>query len=331
MGRDPHSLGRDDSWEGVRAVVAGMGRSGFAAADNLTHVGAHVVALDDSEDDPRPEQATLLGILGADVRLGEGAAGTLPGDVDVVVLSSGWPTDTPLLTQALARDVPVWSDAELAWRLRGEAPAPWLALTGTTGRATTLRLLAAMLTAAGLRTIEAGCSGQPLVEAVMTDHGGAGDPYDVLAVALSADELRWSPSVRAESAAVLDVDVGAAEDTRILGRIYEGVERACVYNVADPATEQLVRDAEVVEGARAIGFTLGTPGVGMLGVVDDVLCDRAFVEDRQTSAAELCTVGELASPDPALVAHALAAAALARAHGVPPAAVREALRGFRPE
>ena len=66
------------------------------------------------------------------------------------------------------------------------------------------------------------------------------------------------------------------------GRIYEGVQRACVYNVADPVTEQLVRDADVAEGARAIGFTLGTPAVGMLGLVDDVLADRAFVEDRRT-------------------------------------------------
>ena len=74
------------------------------------------------------------------------------------------------------------------------------------------------------------------------------------------------------------------------GRIYTGVERACVYNVADPVTEQLVRDADVTEGARAIGFTLGTPTVGMLGVVDDVLADRAFVDDRQHSAAELATI-----------------------------------------
>ena len=64
------------------------------------------------------------------------------------------------------------------------------------------------------------------------------------------------------------------------GRIYQRVQRACVYNVADPVTEDLVREADVQEGARAIGFTLGTPGVGMMGVVDDVLCDRAFVEER---------------------------------------------------
>jgi UDP-N-acetylmuramoylalanine--D-glutamate ligase len=69
----------------------------------------------------------------------------------------------------------------------------------------------------------------------------------------------------------------------------------------------------------------------MVGLVDDVLADRAFVEERQTSAAELCTVGDLASDAPHFVANALAAAALARSHGVPPVAVRQALREFRPD
>ena len=50
------------------------------------------------------------------------------------------------------------------------------------------------------------------------------------------------------------------------------------------------RDADVVEGARAIGFTLGMPGVGMLGLVEDILVDRAFIEQRSDSAAELVTV-----------------------------------------
>lgn len=334
MTLDLDSLGRHDNWEQVRAVVAGMGVSGFAAADNLTHIGASVIGLDEAVTDARREQATLLEILGADIRLGAGMTAQLPADADVLVTSPGWHPDAPLLAQARARGIPIWGEVELAWRLRDpEHPAPWLAVTGTNGKTTTVQMLEAMLRAAGLRTVAAGNVGLPLVEVVMDP-----EPYDVIAVELSSFQLHYTSSVHTESAAVLniaedhldwypDMDAYAADK----GRIYSGVERACVYNVSDQRTEQLVRDADVAEGARAIGFTLGTPDVGMLGVVDDILCDRAFVEDRRTSAAEICTVADLASPAPHFVANALAAAALARSHGVPPVAIREALRSFHPD
>jgi UDP-N-acetylmuramoylalanine--D-glutamate ligase len=331
---DPTSLGRRDSWQGVRAVVAGMGVSGFAAADNLTHLGATVTALDESDAGDRGEKGTLLEILGATVRLGPGSTATLPDDVDVLVTSPGWRPDAPLLAQAAARGIPVWGEVELAWRLRDpEHRAPWLAVTGTNGKTTTVQMLEAILRAGGLRSVACGNVGLPLVEAVMDP-----TPYDVLAVELSSFQLHYTQSVACESAAVLNVAEdhldwypSMADYAADKGRIYENVERACVYNVADPVTEELVRQADVVEGARAIGFTLGIPTVGMVGVVDDVLADRAFVEQRQNAAAELCTVADLASSAPHFVANALAAAALARSHGVPPVAVRDGLRSFRPD
>jgi UDP-N-acetylmuramoylalanine--D-glutamate ligase len=160
----------------------------------------------------------------------------------------------------------------------------------------------------------------------------------VLAVELSSFQLHYTSSLACESAVVLNVAEdhldwhGTLEEyARDKGRIYQGVERACVYNVADPRTERLVEDAEVVEGARAIGFTLGVPGVGMLGLVDEVLADRAFIEQRSDSAAELCTIADLASPAPHFVANALAAAALARSLDLPTAAVRDGLRSFVPD
>lgn len=332
-------LGRRDSWQGVRAVVAGFGVSGFAAADTLTHLGASVTALDESEAGDRPEKAELLEILGATVRLGAGTTATLPDDVDLVVTSPGWRPDAPLLTQAAARGIPVWGEVELAWRLRDpDHDTPWLAVTGTNGKTTTVQMLEAMLRAAGLRTVACGNVGLPVVEAVMTEDETGGSPYDVLAVELSSFQLHYTSSIRAQSAAVLNVaedhlDWYSSFDDYVAdkARIYQGVERACVYNVADPVTERLVREADVAEGARAIGFTLGTPGVGMLGVVDDVLADRAFVAERQGAAAELCTLSDLASSAPHFVENALAAAALARSHGVPTTAVRDALREFKPD
>jgi UDP-N-acetylmuramoylalanine--D-glutamate ligase len=88
----------------------------------------------------------------------------------------------------------------------------------------------------------------------------------------------------------------------------------------------MVEDAEVVEGARAIGFTLGIPGLSMLGVVDDLLVDRAFIEQRRDSALELAKLSDITPAVPHNVANALAAAALARSYGVTPAAVRDGLR-----
>jgi UDP-N-acetylmuramoylalanine--D-glutamate ligase len=338
------NLGRHDSWEGVRAVVAGFGVSGFAAADNLNHLGASVVALDESDAGDRAEKAELLEVLGADVRLGAGATATLPDDVDVLVTSPGWKPTAPLLAQAGARGIPVWGEVELAWRLRDpDHDTPWLCVTGTNGKTTTVQMLDSILRAAGLRSIAVGNVGLPIVEAVMDP-----EPYDVLAVELSSFQLHYTDSMSAQSAAVLNVaedhldwysSTGPspmAQYAADKGRIYERVQRACVYNVADPETERLVREADVVEGARAVGFTLGMPGVGMVGLVEDILVDRAFIEQRATSAAELCTVADLAlhSPGgaaPHMIANALAAAALARSHGVSQSAVRDGLRSFRPD
>jgi UDP-N-acetylmuramoylalanine--D-glutamate ligase len=335
---DLDRLGRHGPWDGVKAVVAGFGVSGFAAADNLLFLGADVTALDESTSDEKTEKATLLESLGADIRLEPGATATLPDDVDLLVTSPGWRPDAPLLAQAAARGVPVWGEVELAWRLRDPGPsghaAPWLAVTGTNGKTTTVQMLDSILRAAGLRSACVGNVGRPIVEAVMDP-----EPYDVFAVELSSFQLHYTHSMAAESAAVLNVAPdhldwypgGMGDYAADKGRIYERVATACVYNVADPETERLVAEADVIEGARAIGFTLGMPSVGMVGVVEDFLADRAFIEERATSAAELCTIADLASPAPHFVANALAAAALARSHGVPQAAVRDGLRAFRPD
>lgn len=339
------NLGRESSWAGVRALVGGLGVSGFAAADALQHLGASVVVVDDAEPSAEPggraaEQATLLEALDVEVRLGPGSSAPEAVDLgafDLVVTSPGWSPRTPLLVAARAVGLPVWGEVELAWRVRGEGAAPWLAVTGTNGKTTTVQMLDAILRAEGLRSAAVGNVGRPVLEAVMDDQ----QPCEVLAVELSSYQLHWSSSLACESSAVLNVapdhldwhgslEAYAADK----GRIYQGVRTACVYNVQDPATEQLVRDADVADGARAVGFTLGVPAPGMLGVVDDVLADRAFVTDRQWNAAELGLVSDLGfgdAPPPHIVANALAAAALARSFGVSQRSVRDGLRGFTPD
>jgi UDP-N-acetylmuramoylalanine--D-glutamate ligase len=320
-----------DELKGAAVTVAGLGVSGVPAAKALNALGAHVTVVNGAAGDKQRAEAAELEALGIAVRLGDGD--TLPDGTGLVVTSPGWRPDSPLFTAAAERGVEVWGDVELAWRLRGADAAPWLAVTGTNGKTTTTRMLAAILTAAGLRTAAVGNIGVSLLDAVLGER-----EYDVLAVELSSYQLHWAPSVRPHSAAVLNVAPdhldwhgSMAAYTADKGRAYHGNQVACVYNTADPETERLVREADVEEGCRAVGFTLNAPRPSELGLVDGLLVDRAFVPDRQGTAQELAQTADVQPAVPHNIANALAAAALARAYGVEPAAVREGLRAFRPD
>ena len=329
---------RDADWSGLRVLVVGLGVSGFAAADALLERGSQVTVLSPDTNATIADRAQVLDVLGARVVVGEPLGDTAPADTDLVVTSPGVPPTNPLLVACAEAGIPVWGEVELAWRMRPrEGAAPWLTVTGTNGKTTCVTMLDSILRAGGLRSTAAGNVGLPILEAVLHP-----EPYDVLAVELSTFQLHWSRSISAHSAVCLNVAPdhvdwhGSYEEyRRMKGRIYEHAQVACVYNVQDPQTEQLVMDADVVEGCRAVGFTLGVPARSIVGVVEDVLADRAFVEQRRTSAAELCEVSDLAldgvPPAPHYVADALAAAALARSFGVEPAAVRDGLRAYHPQ
>ncbi|MGA4507119.1 UDP-N-acetylmuramoyl-L-alanine--D-glutamate ligase [Propionibacteriaceae bacterium G1746] len=324
---------RTSPWHEARVVVAGLGRSGFAAADALLEQRAHVRVFDEDNSEANREKKQLLELLDAEVTIGPGATATLPEDVDLVVTSPGWRPVAPLLAQAAARGIPVWGETELAWRfMHPDKVVPWLGVTGTNGKTTTTQMLESMLLAAGLKVACVGNIGRPVLEAINDEVD-----YDVFAVELSSFQLHWSPSLELHSAAVLNLHddhlewysheadpfAAYAADK---ARIYHQVRHACVYNVADAATERMVEEADVVDGARAIGFTLGIPGPSMVGVVDDLIVDRAFITQRQSSALELAKVADVVPNAPHNVENALAAAALARSFGVPAAAVAEGLQ-----
>jgi UDP-N-acetylmuramoylalanine--D-glutamate ligase len=321
---------RDADWSGLRVLVAGLGISGFAAADALWERGAVVTVVDASAPGASrtvDERAQILAVLGVDVRLGPEHTAGMPSDraIDLVVTSPGWRPTHPVLADAAAHGIPIWGEVELAWRMRArEGAAPWLTVTGTNGKTTTVNMLASILRAAGLRATSAGNVGTPLLEAVLHPQ-----PYDVIAVELSSFQLFWQRSLSPVASACLNVAAdhidwhGSFEDyLRAKGRVFRNTHLACIYN-------------DVIEGCRAVGFTLGIPALSMVGLVDEILADRAFVEQRHHSAAELATIadvqGEAPSIAPHYLANALAAAALARAYGVGPLSVRDGLRAFRPD
>jgi UDP-N-acetylmuramoylalanine--D-glutamate ligase len=312
---------------GRSVCVNGLGVSGPPVARALAGLGARVTAVDAREDAASRKLADELAALGVTVLLGQEPR--LPPGTDLVITTPGWRPDTPLLVAAASAGVPVIGDVEFAWRLRpvlpGGARQQWLAVTGTNGKTTTVKMLAAMLAAAGFRSIAAGNVGFPIVTAVT-----AAEPYPVLAVELSSFQLHWSSTLRPFAAVVLniaghhldwhgDIDSYASDK----GRVYApGTVAIC--NADDQRTVRLA--AAAADPARVIAFCLRKPEPGELGVADGALLDRAFAD-----AAILADVSDVQPQAPHNVADALAAAALARSYGAPPAAVRAGLRDFRPE
>ena len=320
---------RHSPWQQCRVVVAGLGAAGFAAADAMLEMGAQVRVVDQSTGDAVTDRANLLERLGAVVELG--VAPSL-GEADLVIASPGWHPDAPLFLAAQGAGVPIWGDVEMAWHLmHPDKVVPWLGVTGTNGKTTTTTMLNAILRADGHNSAAVGNIGRPIIEA-LNDPAG----YDVLAVELSSFELHWSHSLALHSAAVLNVHEDHLEWYAYAGdpmadysadkaRIYERVTTSCVYNVSEPVTRQMVEQADVTEGARAIGFTLGIPSIGMVGVVDGTIVDRAFIERRADSALPLAEVSDVTPAAPHVLSDAVAAATLARSFGVKASSVAAGL------
>lgn len=319
--------------DGAHVVVAGVARSGVAATRALVDLGADVTVVDEATHDNAQAAAQALREMGARVVLGAGAAAAVPEGTDLVVASPGWPPHSALLVSARETGTEVWGEVELAWRLRGPDAADWLVVTGTNGKTTVTRMLESMLAAAGLRTRAVGNIGVAITE-IVTGHESGG-PYDVLAVELGSPQLETVRSLEPHSAALLNVDTDHIDfhgsmDAYVAAkrRAFHGVQRTCVFNEQDRRTADLVGEAvsagEVADGARTVGFTLGPPSAGLLGVQDGVLVDQAF----DTEPVTLASVTDVEPAAPHNVANGLAAAALARSYGVSPRAVRDGLRGF---
>jgi UDP-N-acetylmuramoylalanine--D-glutamate ligase len=319
------AAGHDAPWHELTVCVAGVGVSGAACARVLRELGAGVIAVDAGTGEREQQASVDLHSRGVDVRLGAGE--TLPAEAQLVVTSPGWRRESPLLVAAAASGVPVWGEPELAWRLRKPGAAAWLVVTGTDGKTTATLMLESILRAAGHRTVTAGNIGTALVEV-------ANGPYDVLAVELGSFQLHWSRSVAPVAAAILNVAPdhldwwgNSFEDYAAAKGLAFAHEQTCaIGNADDPVSTRLLARAP----GRRVAFTLNSPRPHQVGVVEDLLVDRAFVDDADNEAVEVATLADVIVPGLHNVANALAAAALARAYGVAPGAVAEGLRTFTP-
>jgi UDP-N-acetylmuramoylalanine--D-glutamate ligase len=290
-----------------RALVIGLGVAGASAARRLTQRGWSVVVGED-----RPSDATRARADGLEVVEAPASWDDLVASADVVVPSPGVPVGHPGIQRALATGTRVWTEFELAARW---SDVPMVAITGTNGKTTVTTLIESMLRASGLRTVAAGNTDIPLVDAIEED-------VDVLVVEASSFRLEFTETFRPHVAVWLNLaedhldwhptmDAYAAAKARIWAA--QGSDDVAIVNAEDPI---------VMAHATTAPGIVETFGLGS----GDWRVDGG---DLVGPRGRVVGVDELWRSLPHDCTNALAAAAAALHSGATEDGVRAALREFR--
>lgn len=322
-------------WKNLRVLVYGLGVSGFSAADTLHELGADVLVVADKADE---KLVDVLDVLGVRHKIAQDHSQALDSvkvfNPELVIISPGIRPDNALLLELTALGAQVWTDIDLAWRLRDKhgIASQWICITGTNGKTTVTQLVEAMLHSGGIRAAACGNIGIPILDVIR-------DPaaFEVLVVELSSFQLHYLGHIEPLVSAVLNIaddhlDWHGSFDAyaQTKAKVYNNTSICCLYNAGDKLTEQLVAKSKGTEQAQAVGFTVNTPAPNEIGWVENLLVDRAFIEDPAV-AEELATLEDLEKIPvigPHLMSNVAAAAAMARAVGVQSAEIKKALNGF---
>jgi UDP-N-acetylmuramoylalanine--D-glutamate ligase len=301
---------------GLPVLVAGLGRSGRAAARHLAGAGADVVACDDA---PALDTGELAA-LGVKAHLGEVGPELLE-DRALLVVAPGLPEAHPLIQAALAGGIPVWSEVELGARV---ATMPLVGVTGTNGKTTTTELAAAMLTASGVQAVAAGNVGLPLIDAVLDRH-----PPDAVVAELSSFQLRFTWTLHLRAGAWLNFapdhldwhpGLRAYADAKARVWANQGPGDWSVYGADDPVVTAQVAAA----GGTPVPFSTGRAAPGGLGLEAGVALSRIPGHE-----GGLWRAAALRLPGRHNLANAIAASGVAMALGAHPAGMARAVAAFQ--
>lgn len=297
----------DKAFAFKRVLVAGLGVSGRGAAEVLRAVGSETVTADENKPDADIHDFSAIDWS----------------KIDAVVTSPVFNPRTPFLQEAASRNIPVMSEVELAWRLRVPSkrtnkPAYWIGITGTNGKTSTTEMTSAMLTACGLNAPAVGNIGKSV------SHAALECEHDALCVELSSFQLHFTDSLALDCAAItniaadhLDWHGGMEAYARDKSKVFNNVQKALVYNAQDERVSKLADCAQVADGCKKIGFTLGEPKDGEIGVKDGWIVDNSGVAGGTKGTlkpiVELRELKHLCEPDDSVYPHLLADALTALA------------------
>lgn len=296
-----------------RILIVGAGTTGKALSNYLKSINSNFQIFDEVEaNDPDLKVLTTL----ADSSI-----------YQLAIVSPGWKPEHPLIQGLQANGVELISELDFAWKIKSEInpDQKWVALTGTNGKTTTIQMLESILITAGVSAIACGNVGTTAIEAVTSEK-----KFKVLALELSSFQISWSSLPTYEAVAILNI----AQDHIDWHGSFDEYANAKIKLLAHTQTAVLnLNDPEIIlRGAgwngRKIFFGFDTPQAGEVGIVEELIIDRAFV----TSADAAEVIAEISDIKPAVphnVANAMAAAGIALAIGVAHPLIKSGLSNFK--
>ena len=251
----------------------------------------------------------------------------LPKGIELAIVSPGWKMDHPAILKLKSAGTKVIGEIDFAWQVK-QVLAPnqkWIALTGTNGKTTTIKMIESIFQAAKVNGVACGNVGQTVISSVCVEK-----PFDYLAIELSSFQIQWSELPRYQSVAILNIAEdhidwhGSFEDYAAAKlKVLKQAEKSFV-NKSDPELVKRVGKETV------IWFSLETPNHNELGLVENLLIDRTF-SPTPSQANEIAELVDITPTAPHNVLNALAASALVLSIGINYEAIKLGLRNFSPD
>ena len=297
------------SLAGKNCLVIGAGVTGMACQEALVNFGANSKVFDEK------------------VKTGADIVNEIPDGVELAIVSPGWRDDHMIISKLRSGGVEILSEIDFAWQVK-QVLAPsqkWIALTGTNGKTTTIKMVESIFKAANINGVACGNVGETVIASVC-----AKKPLDYLAIELSSFQIHWSNLPQYESVVVLNI----AEDHIDWHGSFEAYAQAKL-KLLKHSNKVILNKSDSELSRRTSSdlitwFSLDTPNAGELGVVENLLIDRAF-SASPSQANEIAELVDITPTVPHNVLNALAAAALSLSIGIKYEDIKNGLKNFSPD
>lgn len=306
--------------KGKNVVVAGMGKSGIGAAKLLLEVGAYVILYDQKVDtDLDKVRGQFDSLEGLSFILGE-LKESLLDNVVGMVLSPGISAKAPFVDLFRNKNIPVWSEVELAFRI---SKGSLCAITGTNGKTTTTALTGEIMKAWNESTFVVGNIGTPYTTTALSTNEGS-----ITVAEISSFQLETIIDFNPKVSAILNVTPdhldrhGTFEEyaqTKLSITKNQSEDQVCVLNYDDKITRKFAKKIS----AKPVFFS-------RLTNLEEGVCikEDAIVLRTKEKEEEICKIKELKLLGGHNIENVMAAVAISYYMGVSVSCIHKVITEF---